>query len=329
VGPSLGRLPDVRRYGCDAAHALGALAKPDRHRFSNQGASMKTIDWAWERAIGTLSAHVQLRQQLKIVKQLVATIHTSKAEFIMSLIKIIKVFHRIFVIAPLTALLGTPAWALSFSDASLNLSDYSISTYHQTGTVTITNTGTDGNPGAALSVSFNTPAPAPFTFDLSSNAIVAKSFAFDPTSVAPGYEIGFSIDKNVSYTPSSFGAFNAQGFLLSQGGQLFLHVVPLSNTFGVFQTATFASTFASDFVLFDPATGAVNAAVNPNLASGVMQFGFTSSLSLPPGAPSVQARSVYDNFSVSITAVPEPGTYALLMAGMFVLFACRRLTDIR
>lgn len=236
---------------------------------------------------------------------------------------ITKALRYISIVAPLSMLLVTPARAQSFLDTSLNVSDYSISTYVQTGTVVIANTATDGNPGAALSVSYYIPAPAPFTSDRSSNTLVATIFTFDPNTVAPGYQITFSIDKNISYTPSNIGLGNGQGFLIVQGGQMFLHAVPLSSTQGIFQNASFASVLASDFGLFDPASGAFDASVNPDFTAGAMQFGFTSSLFVPSGLPSVQAQSVYDNFSVSIS-VPEPGTYVLMLAGMGALIAYRR-----
>lgn len=234
-----------------------------------------------------------------------------------------KVLRCISIVAPLSVLLVAPARAQSFLDTSLNVSDYSISTYVQTGTVVIANTATDGNPGAALTVSYNIPAPAPFTSDRSSNVLVADTFTFDPNSEGSVYKIEFSIDKNISITPSNIGLANGQGFLIIQGGQFFLHAVSLSSTQGVFQTASFTSILASDFALFDPASGAVDASVNPDFTAGTMQFGFTSSLFLPPGSPSVQARSIYDNFSVSIS-VPEPGTYVLMLAGMGALIAYRR-----
>jgi PEP-CTERM motif len=228
--------------------------------------------------------------------------------------------------APLALLFMGAAHAQSFIDPTMNASDYQTSTYTQTGTVTITNTATGGNPGSALSVAYNTLTAS--AIDVSSNTFIATAFSFDPGTVAGGYTLDFSIDKFLTYSPANLGVANGQGFLIVQGGQLFIHGVTLSSTVGTFQTASFSSLSENDFVLFIPTVG-TDANVHPDFEAGAMQFGFTSSMGVPPGF-SVQGLTVYDNFSVSVTtAVPEPGTYALMLAGILGLAVYRRRSGAR
>ena len=75
-------------------------------------------------------------------------------------------------------------------------------------------------------------------------------------------------------------------------------------------------------------SGAVDSTAHPSFAAGILEFGFRNGFIFDPQTAG-EARILEDNFNVTFTpmvaAVPEPETYALMLAGLSALgFISRR-----
>jgi hypothetical protein len=225
------------------------------------------------------------------------------------------------------ACIASETMAQPFSDGTFNLSDYTIQTFTQTGTVSITQLTSGGNPGDALSVAYSTP-PVASGDDVSANYIVNNTFTFNPAGTGGNIALSFALDKSFDVeTPLGVGFANGQSFLVEQGGNLYRDGTTLPSASG-FQTANLPDVGAASFDLItNLASGAIDSTKHPNFSSGTMEFGFTSSLTDPLSVP-VQVQLEYDNFDVSVvptTAVPEPEDAAWMLAGMIAVGVARRM----
>jgi hypothetical protein len=81
--------------------------------------------------------------------------------------------------------------------------------------------------------------------------------------------------------------------------------------------------YASNFVQFDPVTGIVNSAANPNFAGDAMEFG----IMIPSGSialPSFTQTLVYDNLSFDLVPTPDPASWVLMGTALVGLAMLRR-----
>ena len=234
---------------------------------------------------------------------------------------------EVLAIAGLSLSLGVPVEAATFTDQTFNLADYTITQSLQTGTATISQVQTGGNPGSAILADYVVPVGPPGTNEVGSVFYLNNSFIYNPGSSGALSTITLSLDKNVNITPSPANFGNAQSFLIFQGGNYYLDAVALGSNQNVYLTATLTAT-ASDFSLINVASGAVDGTAHPSFASGILQFGFRNGFLFDPQS-SGEVRILEDNFNVTLTpsvaAVPEPETYALMLAGLSALsFMSRR-----
>ncbi len=235
----------------------------------------------------------------------------------------------VLAIAGLSLSLGLPVEAATFSDQTFNLADYTITKNLQIGTATVSQTLTGGNPGSAMMVDYVTPAGPPAMNEIGSVFYLNNSFIYNPGSSGTLSTVTFSIDKNVNLVPSPGSNFgNGQSFLINQGGNYYVDAVALASTQNVYLTGTLVAT-ASDFSLItDPSSGAVDSTSHPSFAAGILEFGFRNGFIYDPQT-AVEATVLEDNFNVTLTpsvaAVPEPETYAMMLAGLgFLGWRARR-----
>ncbi|MEO8923608.1 MAG: PEP-CTERM sorting domain-containing protein [Caldimonas sp.] len=234
---------------------------------------------------------------------------------------------EVLAIAGLSLSLGVPVEAATFSDQTFNLADYTITKSLQIGTATISQALAGGNPGSAILADFVVPVGPAATNEVGSVFYLNNSFVYNPASSGALSTVTFSIDKNVNITPSPDSFGNAQSFLIFQGGNYYLDAVALASNQNVYLTATLSAT-AGDFSLINVASGAVDSTAHPSFAAGIMEFGFRNGFLFDPQS-SGEVKILEDNFNVtlapSVAAVPEPETYALMLAGLSALgFIARR-----
>ena len=191
-----------------------------------------------------------------------------------------------------------------FSDSTFNPSDYSVITWKSDPGILISvgQTQTGGNPGQALQILYTLPA----TNGNSTVGLPRPSFTYDPATQGAIQSIDFSIQKYVTYTGCNscpFDNTNTARLLILQNGSYYIAAVPLPGSAGTYLKATVTGLRANDFGLFDFKTGALNAAVNPNFNSGVMQFGPAVRF-LFQFDTFAQADNRLDNLVINVNNVP-------------------------
>lgn len=193
---------------------------------------------------------------------------------------------------------------VTFTDTTFNLSDYAISYYKSDPGIQITvqQSQNGGNPGQALEILYTLPPINGVSFV----GLVRPSFSYDPSAQGAIQSIGFSIDKYVTETgcdtPSCQLNPNTVRPTILQNGQYYMAVISIPAPAATW--ITFKGTLhASDFGLFDFASGTSNTAINPSFTSGVMQLGFTSR-DLFQVTQTTQADVLFDNLAITVHATP-------------------------
>jgi hypothetical protein len=226
------------------------------------------------------------------------------------------------LVLALAAGAGAGRAAVVVSDSTMNPSSYDTQTFVQGGSITISATNS-GNPGPALLQVFSVPSP-PASTDHTYTYLIYNAYVYDPSVQGAVASIGFSIDKSVVLNPSSVAWGNGQGFLLEQGGRLYESDVGLAAVPGSFQQAVTSGLSPADFyLLVNPATHQADANSHPDFTAGPMRFGFYNGAGVPQGTPDLQIQYVFDNFKVSVSAVPEPAS-AWMWMGALAAVALRR-----
>lgn len=221
------------------------------------------------------------------------------------------------------------AASVTFSDGTFNLSDYSISTYQTGGAdITVSQTLVGGNPGAALQVDTHIPATAVSAF-YTTEYLVNKTFQYDPSLQGAIDSIEFTYD---AYGAISRPASHAVAVVLTQGGNIYSYVDVISDPTlgGTYVTAHAAGLKATDFSLITDLKNitAVDPTQHPSFSSGTLGFGIPGFLYGNGffGIPDTSSVVKFDNLSFTISAVPEPETYAMLLAGLGLIgfVGCRK-----
>jgi hypothetical protein len=220
----------------------------------------------------------------------------------------------------------------TFSDSTFNLSDYSISTYQTSGVENTVSQTSSGNPGPALQIQVHIPRTFESTFH-ASQAIINTTFRYDPSIQGAIDSLEQSLDwrgvvvqNGVSVPYSPVGTQIGGLLLIRQDGHSY---VPLSRDTGssivggeTFSHAHFFDLKASDFGLVtDPLSRSIDSTQHPSFTSGVLEFGLPLGFSGTNlfGFPETNATATIDNLSITVSSVPEPETYAMLLAGLGVV----------
>lgn len=225
--------------------------------------------------------------------------------------------------------------SVTFSDGTFNLSDYSITKYQTGGAdFNISQSADGGNPGQGLQIEVNIPTNYEFLF-YTSASIMNKTFSYDPGTQGTISSIDASADGHGQVTRggvpvplSPLGGSGSGGgvILLEQNGHFYTNLVgvigPPSVGSNDYHTSHANGLKEADFGLItDLATFELDKTQHPNFSSGVIEFGvpyflYFTSLGF---MPETNAFSVSDNLSFTISTVPEPETYAMLLAGLGLL----------
>ena len=171
--------------------------------------------------------------------------------------------------------LGAPSFCLAdviYIDVQLNPADYQMVQYRSTPSLSITVQHLPAVP--ALQILYNLPIG---TGD-SMVGFIQPSFTYDPTTLGPIDHIDSSASRYVNFlAPNFVVTANTWRPLILQGGSYYEAVIAITPPQqGVYQLGQGLNLHASDFGLFDFATGVLSPGINPNFSGGLMQFGFAS-----------------------------------------------------
>ena len=209
-----------------------------------------------------------------------------------------------------------------FKDTEFNYADYGVTTVASPGvSPQLGQSLTGGNSGAFLSA--NTLVPAGSDTFISAGYITNRVYNYDPSASGQVASITYSMDDLINLQSPNLNS----NFLIYQGGNYFVH----QQSVGAVQPNTWVHTGpvtlgASNFSLVtDLAHLTVDAAQHPDFATGSMLFGTYYYLKGTESADVINISRGFDNFSVSVSAVPENGTLTLFLLGLLPALGFSRL----
>jgi MYXO-CTERM domain-containing protein len=220
--------------------------------------------------------------------------------------------------------LSAPAGAVSFSDSSFNLAGYAISgPLTSDVNLTLAQCATCGPAGdAALRVAAVYPA-----LTGSYRAVLLNTaWTYDPGGQGALLSVDAATDKRVILNfdiPNGLG--NSFRPLIAQGGQFYAALLTGPTIFTADEgwKAISGNLTAAGFQLYDFAAGTFGTGT-PDFSSGLMTFGLLQLGSRTSPFPDSSIEADYDNLVLTLNAVPETGSAALLLLGLAGMAAWRR-----
>jgi hypothetical protein len=211
---------------------------------------------------------------------------------------------------------SSSASSITFTDSTFNSANYTESPEF-TSNATLdydfcANCGQGGVPGLQVTLISTGSAANP---GLGAIAFINTTFSYDPAAGAV-LSIAASVDKILTDSIINPGAGNTFRPTIEQGGNYYLAAIPGpsippgSDTTG-WNTLAASGLQASDFEEYDFTTGAFVDA-NPNFSSGAMLFGLSQTFTNPG---TFNATAIYDPLQITLTTVPEPSTWVMLVIG--------------
>lgn len=225
------------------------------------------------------------------------------------------------------------AAAVVFSDSFFDNADYTYTTY--TGGAGFT-TGISQDVGFSLNPALVTNYEKTGSTSPSARfQALNNTFVYDPSLEGAILSIDVAFDERLSlfHNTTAVNLTNAAAqarVLAEQDGKLYMAArnvftgLPFDSWFNVATTGF----LASDFTLFDPANPFLaRAPINPNFTDGgAITFGielahFGVTVNGGPSTGLVRSKMSLDNLKLTlntqdrVAAVPEPGTWALMIAG--------------
>lgn len=219
-------------------------------------------------------------------------------------------------------LAATPASAaINFSDGTFTPSNYTIQiTDAATGSGNTVTVGQCATCGVAGGLGFRIMLSEPTGIGPQEfGAAVNNLFSYTPSSQGTITNIDASVAKN--FTVNAATAFNNTFRpIIYQNGQFYSAVLfgtavtgPTSTGFNTFDIPNLT---AASFLQFDVATDAFLGTQHPDFSGSTILFGIGQLLASSNQTNTV-VTSEFDNLSFTLTtAVPEPGSLALLAAGL-------------
>jgi hypothetical protein len=205
--------------------------------------------------------------------------------------------------------------AMTFTDTTFNYSDYSSSPFTQnytsgSGTTLTSGQTANGNPGTA----YESVAHIVVGGGILATA-VNSNFVYDPGTMGAIGTINASLDRYATAGQSSGVANYSLRILAAQGGNLYEDIASFPGDGGsVWNTLSQTGITANDFGLFSSSDLAgADFTSHPNFSGGPITFGFA----MYRGGTTIPYDTTVraDNFSLEISAVPEPATWAMLLLG--------------
>jgi hypothetical protein len=212
--------------------------------------------------------------------------------------------------------------ASTLSDGTFANSDWSLAIFSNSGSsVSAQQQSSGGNPDAYRQVvdSVNS-AGGSVPYSEVIGASIYQPVTYNPLLQGPLALLNYSIDSFCGDSCGGEGQLVA--FAVEQGGQVFWSADSdfITGSLGIWKTTTASGLTASDFGLassildYDPT-------IHPDFSAsgGILNFGFITGNSTPSSGYSITAR--FDNFAVNVPvlAVPEPPTWAVMLAGLLGL----------
>ena len=224
--------------------------------------------------------------------------------------------HRVVVRLVLVLFVASTTWAqVVYSDGDFGGGNWSFETSTALGaSASASRVSSGGNPGAYLEVSLSMAAGDGYSVLWGFNS----SALYDPAASAIG-SVGYSEDLLQGGSPQAAGAA-----LLQNGLRYYRYAWTTDPSVWTTRTAT-PDVGASGYLLDESQNNGINP-LNPNFSilGAPITFGFFRNIS-GTALTSFTTTSRLDNWTTTVTPVPEPSAFALVVAAVITLIAHRRI----